>query len=618
MNKSFKKEFGLLEVFCIAAGTMISSGLFILPFLAFAKAGPSIILSYCLAGLFMLPTIFSQIELATAMPKSGGTYFFIERGLGGPFGVFSGLANWFSISCKSAFALIGVGAFLKLFFPDISYFHVKVIAISFCIFFVLLNTFSLKQTGRVQVYLVLLLFAVLLAYMGSGFKHINIHNYSGFMSGGFKPVFAVAGLVFVSYGGLTKISSVADEIRNPKKNIPAGILLAFFVVELLYLGIVFVTVGVLSPAQFKDALLPLSKAASVFWAKPGLLALGFAGLIAFVTTANAGILSSSRVPPAMAKDELLPVFLAKLSKKFKVPYVSVIFTGMLMISMILFLDIVNLVKTASTFMLILFIFVNISVIVMRESRVTNYKPSFKSFFYPYIQIIGVILYIFLIFEMGRVPLMITGFFAAGSVLWYFIYAKPKVKRISALMHVVERMTAKEIAGPTLEEELKNIVIERDDIIQDRLDRLVKECPVVDLKGPISQNDFFRIAAERLSPITGLDEYKINALLVKREAESTTVLRPGLSVPHIIIEEENVFSMLIIRCREGITFNTGGIPVYISFVLAGSIDERNFHLKVLMAIAQITQNPSFDKLWFQARDENSLRDIILTSQRRRHS
>ena len=75
MNEGLKKELTLLDVFCIATGAMISSGLFILPGLAFAKAGPAVILSYLIAGIFCLPTLLSMAELTTAMPKAGGDYF---------------------------------------------------------------------------------------------------------------------------------------------------------------------------------------------------------------------------------------------------------------------------------------------------------------------------------------------------------------------------------------------------------------------------------------------------------------------------------------------------------------------------------------------------------------
>ena len=77
---------------------MISSGLFILPGLAFAKAGPAVILSYMLAGIFCLPTLLSMAELTTAMPKAGGDYFYIMRGFGPLLGTVAGFSTWFSLS----------------------------------------------------------------------------------------------------------------------------------------------------------------------------------------------------------------------------------------------------------------------------------------------------------------------------------------------------------------------------------------------------------------------------------------------------------------------------------------------------------------------------------------
>ena len=101
-----RKDLGLLAIFCIASGAMISSGLFVLPGIAFAAAGPSVILAYLLAGALALPALFSKAELSTAMPKAGGTYFYIERSLGGGFGTIGGMAAWLSLTFKTAFALL--------------------------------------------------------------------------------------------------------------------------------------------------------------------------------------------------------------------------------------------------------------------------------------------------------------------------------------------------------------------------------------------------------------------------------------------------------------------------------------------------------------------------------
>ena len=127
--------------------------------------------------------------------------------------------------------------------------------------------------------------------------------------------------------------------------------------------------------------------------------LGAAALLAFATTANAGLLAASRTPMAMSRDELMPRFFGKVSR-YGTPSHSILFTSGLMILSILFLPLENLVKAASTMMLLLLMLVNLSVIVMRESNIKYYKPSFRSPLYPWIQILGIIMYGFLIYKMG--------------------------------------------------------------------------------------------------------------------------------------------------------------------------------------------------------------------------
>lgn len=126
-----KKSLGLLDLFVVATGAMISSGLFILPGLAFAKAGPSVIISYLLAGIICIPTLLSKAELTTAMPKAGGDYYYIMRGCGPLLGTIAGFSSWFSLSLKGAFALLGMGAYLSYITP----FPIKLLAILLCIFF---------------------------------------------------------------------------------------------------------------------------------------------------------------------------------------------------------------------------------------------------------------------------------------------------------------------------------------------------------------------------------------------------------------------------------------------------------------------------------------------------
>lgn len=180
MERSLKKELTLLDVFCVATGAMISSGLFILPGLAFAKAGPAVILSYMIAGIFCLPTLLSMAELTTAMPKAGGDYFYIMRGFGPLLGTLAGFSTWFSLSLKGAFALIGMGAYLSIITP----LSLNIIAFWLCVFFIVLNLIGVKEAGRFQVFLVLGLLGILLSYVLWGVKTVNLVNFSPFFSRG--------------------------------------------------------------------------------------------------------------------------------------------------------------------------------------------------------------------------------------------------------------------------------------------------------------------------------------------------------------------------------------------------------------------------------------------------
>ncbi len=611
-----KKQLGLLDVFCIATGAMISSGLFILPGIAFAKCGPAVIIAYLIAGIIFIPSLLSKAELGTAMPKAGGSYFFIERSMGPAAGTLGGLASWFSLALKSAFALIGIGAFTILIFPSITEVQIRVIAVIFCIIFTILNLISVKLTGKFQIILVLTLLSILLVYSTFGIKNIDLNRYIPFSPNGFGSIIPVVGLVFISFAGVTKIASIAEEIKNPKRNLPLGMFLSFFIVLIFYAFVVFVTVGVLNPEQLSYSLTPISNGARIFMGSFGMIILALAALFAFFSTANAGILSASRFPLAMSRDHLLPEYFGKISKKSSTPQISIILTGVFMIVMISFLNLENLIKAASTMQIILFIYVNASVIVMRESKIQTYRPSFHSPLYPWIQIAAIIIYGFLIFKMGKIPLVITGCFIFLSFLWYLIYVQFRVKRKSALIHIVERITDKKIASSTLVSELKDILVQRDNIIEDRFDKLIKKSMVMDIDRTMTAEEFFEIVSEQLAQRLNVSRKMVYALLVKREEQSTTALHPGLAIPHIIIKGVKKFEILLARCIEGIIFSEDLPPVNTVFVLIGSRDERNFHLRALMSIAQIVQDPGFERRWLRAKNIEDLRNIILLSERKR--
>jgi len=616
-----KRELGLIDVFAVAAGAMISSGLFILPAIAYTKAGPGIVFSYLFASILIVPAILSKAELSTAMPRAGGTYFFIERSLGPVWGLFSGFAGWFSLALKSAFAVLGMAVLVEIVLvralgTELVGWHLKAIAVACCLVFMVLNIISVKYTGRFQVFLVAVLLAVLGVFVVLGSRAVEVARFEGAQAKGWATVLATSGLVFISFGGLTKVASIAEEVRHPGRNLPLGMILAWFVVTVFYVLVVAVVVGVVDGPQLSESLLPISVAAEKFMGPAGFVLLSVAAVAAFVTTASGGILAASRSPLAMSRDQLLPSALAHVNERFRTPHISVVLTGGFMIAAIVFLDIEALVKTASTLMIILFILVCASVIIMRESRIQAYRPLFKSPLYPYIHIAAIIAYAALIVDMGAVPLSICAAFVVLSGAWYFLYVAKRVSRASAAMHIVERVTARELKTVTLENELRDILLERDNVIEDRFDRLVRGCEILDIAGRSDSETVFRRASAILARRLGVEELVLFEKFLHREQQGPTVVQPGLAIPHIIVEGDNKFDILLVRCRDGITFPAADEPVRIMFVLAGTKDERNYHLRALMAIAQIAQEKDFEKRWMAARGIEGIRNLILLSTRKR--
>ena len=615
MSEKLKKELGLLDLFSISAGAMISSGLFVLPALAYAKTGSSMILAYLLASILVIPAMLSKAELATAMPKSGGTFFYIDRSLGPRMGTIGGLAAWFSLALKSAFALVGIGVFTLLLNPGFTEIEIKLIAVAFCIIFTFINILGVKHTGKIQRALVVGLLCLLTIYIIWGSFSIQRSRYAVSELPGFGSIFATAGLVFVSFGGLTKICSVAEETKNPGRNIPLGMAISWGVVSLLYGLVIIVTVGLLDGSDLQGSLTPISHGGRIIAGQFGLVIMSIAAILAFISTANGGLLAASRDPMAMGKDELLPGFFGKVSKR-GTPVFSILFTSAFMICVILFLDLESLVKTASTLKILLFLLVIISLIVIRRSKMKHYHPKFRSPLFPWIQIFGIIAYSFLIFEMGTVPLLIVGFFIVFGGCWYFIYSSGKIKREYALLHIVERVTGIKTTNYLLDEELREIVIERDDITKKRFENLIKECPVIDFKTSLSQENFSRIVANSLAKRLKIKPAKIMKLLIKREKDPDTTIHSGLAIPFIKIPGHSKFEIMLVRDIEGIIISEEDSPIYAAFIIVSTLDERNFYLHALMWLVQIAEGIDFDKEWLSANNIDELRNVILSSWRKR--
>ncbi len=605
------KGLGLRHVFCLASGAMISSGLFVLPGMAHKMAGPGVIWSYLLAGLLAGAGALSIAELTTAMPKAGGDYFFIMRGFGAGVGTVAGMLSWFSLSLKSAFAIVGMAAFAGL----IVEIHGVLAGGILCVLFVGLNLVGVREAARAQVILVVALLALLGFYIVSGIPRVQSELLIPFAPHGWAAIFTTTGFVFVSYGGLLNVASIAEEVRRPGRNIPLGLMLSLGVVTLFYTLAVVVTSGVVESGTLDGSLIPLSEGGRALMGRAGYVAMSIGAILAFISTANAGIMSASRYLLALSRDKLLPDRLSRVNERFRTPHIAIAVTGGV-IFLSLFLKLSILVEAASTVLILTNILACLSIIVLRESGLQNYRPAFRAPLYPWLQIGGILGLGFVLSEIGIDAYLISAVLILVGFLSYWFYGRKRVRQESALLHLIERITARELVTGTLEAELKDIIHERDEIVRDRFDHLVEQCPVLDIEGSISAEELFEKAGGKLARRLDVSKTDLITALKDREAQSSTAVNRWLAVPHVIVEGENEFEILLARCRDGVCFDENAPEVKAVFILVGTLDERNFHLFSLAAIAQIMATPDFSTRWEEARGPQGLKDAVLLGERMR--
>ena len=417
--KKLERSLSLPSVIAISLGGMLGSGIFVLPGLAAAQTGPSVWLAYLLAAICVLPAALSKSELATAMPSSGGTYVYIERAFGPLFGTISGLGLWLSMLLKSSFALVGFGAYM-LVLVDLDESYIKYIAIIFLAFIFILNITGAKKVGRVQLYIVTVSVLFLIALSFFGLQNLDTELLTPFLTDGDKGLLYTIAFVYISYSGVTKVAAIAEEIKNPSKNLPLSMLASLTAITAIYVVVSFVLVSNIPVSELATDIKPIFTLADKLGGQTIGIIAAVVGVLTLISTANAGVLAASRFPFAMSRDNLLPGFMSKISERFKTPVTTIAATCIGMLLVIVFLDVVKIAKLASAFKVMMFISVNMSVIILRETSAQWYKPKYKSPLYPWIQIFGIITGFFLLFYLGIVPLLAIGaIFLLGAIIYAF-------------------------------------------------------------------------------------------------------------------------------------------------------------------------------------------------------
>ena len=445
-----ERSLGLPATIAISMGSMIGSGIFVLPGVAFKQANESniVVLAFLLGGILTVPAALSAAELAAAIPESGGSYTYIERGMGPVVGTIAGVGNWMVLNFKTALALIGGLPYLVFLFPWIADFGlslgpvqfsaVVVLSVVLTVLFTVINVASSDGAGQAQNIIVVVMMGVLGLFILVSLPDVANSDPTSISEnaelGGF---FTATSVVFVAYAGVIKVTSVAEEIKEPDRNIPLGIIISLTVTTFIYVAITYIAVDVVDISALIDGDTPISAgglddegegaivaiAAKNIVGAPGAWLVVGAALLALASTANSGILSASRYPFAMARDGLANTEFGVVNPQTGTPVVSVLATGGAVVFMVVFLPIDQVAQFGAAFQIIVFMLVSGAVIGFREANPEEYSPSYLSPGYPYLQVFGVLSGVALLTQLDPIAFIGTVIITALAVVYYYAFAR---------------------------------------------------------------------------------------------------------------------------------------------------------------------------------------------------
>ncbi|MDS0278047.1 amino acid permease [Halomicroarcula sp. S1AR25-4] len=454
-DEELAKDLGPLAALTIGVGTMIGAGIFVLPGDAIIKAGSMASVAFVLGGVIAMFTALSASELGTAMPKSGGAYYYVNHALGPLFGSVAGWANWLGLAFASAFYMVGFGRYIARIFGlsgtvgvgPVSMSAVKLVALAGAALFVFINYVGAKETGRLQNAIVVLLVAILAVFTLLGTLRAAPENLPEARS--VVTTLETTGLIFVSYLGFVQITSVAEEIQDPGKNLPRAVIGSVVLVTVIY-ALVLVIMSAAVPQGFIAGLyenLAPGETAPIAVVEVGQYlqgaamggALLFGGLLATASSANASILASSRINFAMGRDRIVTPALNEIHPRFGTPYRAIGITGGLILLFIVVGDITLLSGAASGLHLIIYGLLNGALLVMRYVNPKEYAPDFTVPLFPLLPILGGLLSFALLAFVATDALLLSFGIAGAAILWYVLYARTRTEKQGILSeHVLSR------------------------------------------------------------------------------------------------------------------------------------------------------------------------------------
>lgn len=428
-ESDLERTLGLRAALAIGIGTMIGAGIFVFPGIAAGRAGLAATASFGIGAVIALLVALPASELATAMPKSGGGYYFVSRGFGTLPGCVVGISLWIGLVFASAFYLVGFGEYAAAIVGTGGGSVVVGVALLGAVVLTGVSVGGTERAGDLQNVIVTLLLGILAAFLTYGvLDSLGLIGAASpperFAPHGAWPVLTTAALVFTSYLGFVQVATVAGDIRDPGRNLPIAMVGSVLVVGVLYVTMIYVSTAAFGSARLAE----LGETAPVEVARsyvgiPGAIAILVAGLLATVSSANASILSASRAIYALSNDSLLPDEAGRLNRRYSTPHVAILLAGGPVVVLVLFGPVEVLAEVASFLHLVMYGLICLTLIQLRRTDPDWYDPVFRAPGYPVLPAIGALASFGLIAFMALASQVVGLLVLATAAGWYLLYGR---------------------------------------------------------------------------------------------------------------------------------------------------------------------------------------------------
>ena len=432
-----KQTLGAFDLVLLGVGAIVGTGIFILPgTVAASHSGPAIVFSFIIAAIVCALAGMCYSEFSSSVPVTGSAYTYtyivfgelvawlvgwslvLEYGLA----VASVATGWSSYlsSLLEGFKLSLPKAISGPFNPaDGTYVNIPAIAIVLAIAFLL--TRGVQESARLNKIMVLVKVGVILLFIGVGVFYVEPANWQPFMPFGVNGVMNGAALVFYAYLGFDAVSSAAEEVKNPQRNLPIGIIGSLFICTLLYVAVSLVLTGMI-PYTRLNVNDPVSFAMQLInqdWIA-GIISLG--AVVGMMTVLLVMLYGGTRILYAISRDGLLPKSMCELNKKYKTPVKNTWIFSSLIAFCAGVIPLSKLAELVNIGTLIAFTVVSIGVIFLRKNKNIP-SGGFKVPFFPILPICSFLLCLFLITQLSVHTWIACGIWFIFGLLIYFTYGK---------------------------------------------------------------------------------------------------------------------------------------------------------------------------------------------------